>query len=69
MTTAFTYYRDIPKRPRTLLDEIYTVEGVQIWWNARHGWLANLRPREEWRTNEGRERVLAVIEQLVGGGW
>ena len=64
-----TFYTDIPVEMRNLLDEFWPPHGVQAWWNCRHGWLDNLRPCEEWKTEEGRERVRAVVHAIATGGW
>jgi hypothetical protein len=60
-------YAEIPQTMRDLLDEVYTPEGVEIYWNSRNRWLHGLSASEEWKTVSGRERVQQAVEHLTGG--
>lgn len=62
-------YDDVPLQVRVLLDEVYTVRGVEVWWNARNRALRGERARDVWITVEGRREVLAVVHRLVDGAW
>jgi len=54
----------LPSELEAILAEVYTPEGMRIWWGAEHKLLNNQRAVDVWRTDPA--RVLQVAEQLLG---
>lgn len=65
---AHTPYAQIPQTMRDVLDTTYTLEGVEVWWNARQRWFSGMTARDLWRTVRGRERVREVVSAIEDGG-
>lgn len=68
MTSDNHAYADppVPEELRALLIQVYTPEGVEIWWRGNHR-LLNARPQAIWETR--REDVLALVDQLLSGAF
>lgn len=62
-------YDNIPLHIRNHLDDLYTPEGVEVWWNARNAWLNSEIPRDLWETPQGRNRVWQLVEILESGAF
>jgi len=66
-----TSYAHIPPAPRDLLDEIYSREGAEIWWNSHNRLLRTptgiaRRPADLWAGGE-QDVVMQVLEMLAEG--
>jgi hypothetical protein len=58
------------ERINQLLGEVYTDDGIDIWWRARNRNLGRLTPLALFSgSDEDRGRVLAEAERLAGGAW
>lgn len=64
-------YASIPQRPRDLLDEVYTREGAEIWWNSPNKLLRTSQgvprvARDLWADGE-QDVILQVLNALADG--
>jgi hypothetical protein len=60
------YDPPVPEELRVLLLQVYTPEGVEVWWRGHHR-LLGTRPQAIWVTR--RDDVLALVDQLLSGGF
>lgn len=66
-------YRHIPPAPRDVLDEIYTREGAEIWWNSGNRLFRSTggvprRPVDLWAEGE-QDVVMQVLNMLAYGNF
>lgn len=61
---------EIELRVEELLSEVYTEQGIEIWWRARNRMFGGLTPASLLNgSDEDRGRVLAEAERIAGGAW
>ena len=61
-------YAQVPIELRDILCQVYTVEGVVIWWTGAARQFEGRSARDLWQEGK-REEVLAAAERLLTGSF
>lgn len=56
--------RPCPPELRFILEQVYTSEGVEVWWGSPNRLLGSVSPRSIWDTHWS--DVMALAESLLG---